>query len=511
MKKIVLLLVAIITVLFAACDKKETAVSTSKEVESPVVSEKITDTHEKTEQKDNAVIVPNIEADEKSDVDEVPENPQENVVDKNEDVPSDDVKEPATLEEFENYIASDVAKTIAGLTAEYETLISEIDTFEKYQENTGEIEAFYDHVFEVTDQAFIRLREYSVDYAQMVIESDLSFDDMYDELDEIYNWIYEDACDELYDEIYDGILEDMYDTYYDGIIEDGYDLVAYKVYSELHSEEYDMYSDCRSDVYDAYSDCHSDIYDFQSDVNGKIYDENMDKAYEALHKFVAKIKKMKATPDEVDVESALSFTEAESLDELIMLISSDVETTLSEITAEYNTLISEIDTFEKYQENVDRIEAFYANTNSSAAQIIARLRGYSSVYAELVLELDMSNDHKYDELEEIYNLIYEDACEEIYDGIYDGVLEDMYDTYYDGVIEDGYDLVAYKVYSELHSDEYDMYSDCRSYVYDEYSDSRSDIYDFYSDVRSDVYGDDIDDAYEEIDDFKVKASILLSI
>ena len=57
-------------------------------------------------------------------------------------------------------------------------------------------------------------------------------------------------------------------------------------------------------------------------------------------------------------------------------------------------------------------------------------------------------DTKYDELEELYNRIYDDAGNEIYDGIYDGILEDMYDDFYDGLLDDAYDNEEYSEYSE---------------------------------------------------------------
>lgn len=55
----------------------------------------------------------------------------------------------------------------------------------------------------------IMLKKYSVAYARMVLDSDMTYDKMYKEIDEINNEICDDSCDELNDKIYDGLLDKM--------------------------------------------------------------------------------------------------------------------------------------------------------------------------------------------------------------------------------------------------------------------------------------------------------------
>lgn len=203
------------------------------------------------------------------------------------------VLEGLPYEEIEDAVNTDVEETISALTAEYESLVAEIDSYEKYKENIEAVRAFYEKIFKETASLCIRLREYGLNYGQAVIASGSGYRDMYDDIEIIYDVIYEDAGDEIYDEIYDGILDDMYDDFYDGIIEDGYDIDAYKTYSDIRSDEYDMWSGCKSDVYDEWSDMKSDIYDFWSDMRGEIYDDDMERAQKKIDKFISDIEKLK--------------------------------------------------------------------------------------------------------------------------------------------------------------------------------------------------------------------------
>ena len=184
------------------------------------------------------------------------------------------------------------------------------------------------------------------------------------------------------------------------------------------------------------------------------------------------------------------------------IISKDVEDTTAALDAEYEKLITDIDTYRKYLDNTDTMEAFYAKVYEDTKQLCIRMREYSIAYAELILSSDTPNDDKYDEFEEMYDCIYDEAGEEIYDNIYDGILDEIYDAFYDGILDDAYDNASYEEWSGARSNEYDMWSDTRSDVYDEWSDTRSDVYDFYSDMRGELWEDDIKEAEDEIKDFK---------
>lgn len=197
-----------------------------------------------------------------------------------------------SVEALESLIMTDVKTTISELEAEYDSMVSGITNYEEYLENVAKIEEFYEKVSNTSYQLSVKLREYSVTYAELVINSGKSYDDIYDDLDGIYDCIYDDAGDELYDGIYDGILDDMYDDFYSGVIDDAMDDYPYKEWSKVHSDAYDIWSDTRSDCYDHWSDMCSDVYDFWSDISDDYYDEGTEKAKETIADFKSDIQRM---------------------------------------------------------------------------------------------------------------------------------------------------------------------------------------------------------------------------
>lgn len=198
-----------------------------------------------------------------------------------------------TFEELKLMIEQDTEDTISALSTEWETLKKDVDTYDKYLDNVDIVEAFYEKIYEETELLSIRLREYCLIYAKMIVNSDMSYDDMYDELEEIYDELYEDAGEAIYDEIYDGILDEMYEYYYDGILDDAYEDAEYAEWSDARSEEYEWWSDARSDVYGEYSDFRSDAYGFYSDLRSEVYDEDMDNVMEEIEDFEEDVMKMK--------------------------------------------------------------------------------------------------------------------------------------------------------------------------------------------------------------------------
>lgn len=196
--------------------------------------------------------------------------------------------------ELNEVVSTDVENTISAIKSEYEKLITMIDSYEKYLENTDKVEIFYKHVYEDTSNLCIRMREYSLNYAEEILASDYSNNDKYKNLDELYDCIYDDAGDDIYDGIYDGILDDIYDNFYDGILDDAYDNgVPYDEWSDARSDEYDWWSDTRSDVYDEWSDFRSDVYEFWSDMRSELWDDDIERAKEKIIDFQEDIEKLK--------------------------------------------------------------------------------------------------------------------------------------------------------------------------------------------------------------------------
>ena len=205
---------------------------------------------------------------------------------------------------------------------------------------------------------------------------------------------------------------------------------------------------------------------------------------------------------ETNTESEEGAIQAATLEELSELVSQEMDARVAALNEQYEKLQAEIDTYDKYIENQEKIEDYYSSVYHDMQDTCIRMREYCVKYVQVILESEKENDEKYDDLEEMYDVIYEDAGEDIYDEFYDGVLEDIYDVYYDGILDDAYDAVAYKEWSEARSEEYERWSDARSAAYECWSDFRSEVYEFWSDMRSEFWDDDIDRAQEKIQDFQ---------
>lgn len=204
----------------------------------------------------------------------------------------------STVEELEEMVNKDVADTVASLRVDYDELAAEIDTYEKYRENIALVKEFYAEVNEVTKELCLRMREYGICYAKIVVHMDGTYEEKYDAFSEMYDCIYDDACGDIYDAIYDDLLGDVYDLIYDGVVSDGYDLEAYKIWSDVSSEAYDMWSDSLSNVYDEWSDALSDIYDFWSDVLSALLDDDTEEVEEEITKFEEKVKSLRTPKEE---------------------------------------------------------------------------------------------------------------------------------------------------------------------------------------------------------------------
>jgi len=198
-----------------------------------------------------------------------------------------------SVDNLADIVEKDVGDTIAVLNSEYEQLKAELNTFDIYLANADKMEAFYEKINVTNRNLCIRMYEYSLNYAEIIINSDMTFDDKYDELNNLLDDVYDAAGDEILDGIYDGILEDMLDDYYDGIIENGQDTVEYSTWYHARSDEYEWWYDTRSDVYEDWYDFRGDVYEFWSDLRGEMWDDDQEKALEKIEDFRKDIEKMK--------------------------------------------------------------------------------------------------------------------------------------------------------------------------------------------------------------------------
>lgn len=414
-----------------------------------------------------------------------------------------------TLEDLETRIEEHLASNIASLASRWEALSVEIDTYDKYCDNSEKVSAFYETVISETEQMCIMLYEYSAAYARMILDSDMDADDKYAAVDGINDSLYEDACDEIHDEIYEGILEDMKDYYYEGILDDAEDDVNYSDWYDVCSDEYNQWYNTSSEVYGLYYDAASDIYSFYYDMSSELYSHDFDRAEKVYEKFLQKIAKAKGSDTGDSTANATFDTTlrtANSIEELENIVDTHVSECVQALEKEWEALSTDIDTFEKYQDKVDVVEEFHAHIEDSASQILVMICNYGASYADLIMQSGSSTKDMYNAFEDFKDCIYEDACEYVKDDIYEDLLGDIKDYYYEGIINDAKDNVNYSDWSDARGDAYSWWSDARGEVYGEWSDTRGDLYSFYSDIRSELYSGDIDKAKEELADFRNKYS-----
>lgn len=198
-----------------------------------------------------------------------------------------------TIEELEGIITKDIKDTVNTLNSEWETLSATITTYDDYVDNAEKVEQFYEKINTQTEQASIRLQEYAIKYAEMIMSSDMSNDDKYDAFDELKDCIYDDVADDLNDGIYDGLLKDMQDALYEGVLDDSDVAPSYSDWYDIRSDEYENWYDTRSDVYEVWYDTRSDVYSFYYDMRGKLWSDDIEKAQKTLDDYKADVEKLK--------------------------------------------------------------------------------------------------------------------------------------------------------------------------------------------------------------------------
>lgn len=211
------------------------------------------------------------------------------------------------------------------------------------------------------------------------------------------------------------------------------------------------------------------------------------------------------TPDNVIVtetpEEALAQISGDPYAEIEATAEAEVASVLTQLATEWAAISANVTDYGSYLANLDAINSLYAKIYVGSAALCVKMQGYAIQYAEAVLASGKSNYDMYDDLEEIYDLIYEDLGDDIYDGIYEGVLEEMYDALYEGALDEAPEDADYGDWLDVKSDEYGLWLDMRSDTYEHWLDYRSDVYGFYLDVRGEVFADDMDAAREEIAEF----------
>lgn len=317
------------------------------------------------------------------------------------------------IEELNLIVEQDIADTIDAFTSDYEQLTKEIDTYEKYLDNIDTIELFYSKVETVNEELCIRMYEYSLSYAELIVNSDRSFDDKYNDFEQMYDAVYEDGGDDIYDGIYDGILDDMYDDFYDGIVKDGArDQSNGSDRYNVRSDEYQRWSDTRSEVYSFWSDFRSDVYGFWSDMRSEMWSEDTERAEKKIEKFKKKIDKLKNKISDTTKETTVSENADFNIDSMPQKNDFDENNIIKEKDGSVSSTVVSEGIRPEIKEALDEYESFFD--------------GYCEFmikYQENTDDLDMLSDYidimyEYDEvmekLEELKNTELTDEEEKYY-------------------------------------------------------------------------------------------------
>jgi len=168
-----------------------------------------------------------------------------------------------------------------------------VHSFFGFVANVADVETLYTHIHDETYDLCIRMEEYSITYAEIILSSGASIDDMNDSWDTFYDDIYDGALDDIYDGIYDGLLDDIYDAFYNSVLSDAPDSVDYTDWLSVNTDEYDRWLDCDTDVYDFWLDSDMAIYDFWLDISSAFWSDDLDEAYTVLDSFQTDVENLR--------------------------------------------------------------------------------------------------------------------------------------------------------------------------------------------------------------------------
>ena len=315
-----------------------------------------------------------------------------------------------TPEALEVIIMADIESEIAALNAEYADLISSVTTYDKYVKKASDIEAFYEKIADTSYGLTVKMCEYSIAYAELLVNSGKSADDIYDELDGLYDCLYDNASDEIYDGIYNGILDDMYDDLYSGVIEEGIDSTSYGEWSDVSSAAYRMWSDSSTECYRHWSDMSSDIYRFWSDLSGDMFSGKIEDAENTIEEFKADVRKMKGDSTvsaELTTEKSQTTGTTEAVTETTTqsTTKSTTQPTTTEKDASADGMRPEfkeaMDSYETFMTDyVDFMKKF--EENPSDLSILADYADYMSKYTDFVDDFEAWDDEDMNNAEMAY-------------------------------------------------------------------------------------------------------------
>ena len=279
-------------------------------------------------------------------------------------------------------ITNDFVATTESLTKKLEDTFTSVGTtFEDYQKNKGQIDAWIETVLSESDALFARTKEYSIAYFKLIAaDPDHKYSEFCDEaLEKYYDTVYDDAMEKYYDALYDEAMEDLYDEYYGGIVEDAYEELEYEEWSKELSACYETWSNALSTIYQKWSDELSYIYGLWSAMNSAFcWNDNYD-----VDAIVAEYDKKKAAEDaEKATEITESPTETETPTESTSAnTSDDIDPDFKAAMDSYEAFFDEyVAIMKKYKENPTDLSILtdYASYMGQYADMMQKLEEWES-------------------------------------------------------------------------------------------------------------------------------------
>ncbi len=176
--------------------------------------------------------------------------------------------------------------------------------------------------------------------------------------------------------------------------------------------------------------------------------------------------------------------------DILEIINSDVNSTITSLNEKFDLLVSETGSYEEYLENKSKIDEFYLTIEIEMKELGNRIASNSEEYFRYIVatvdhdDIDALNGA----LDEYYDQVVNSACDSVYDGVSNGLLDKILDAYYYGVIDIAYneDKIDYEAYSAASSEAYEQWSDAFSSNYAIWSDMFSLFYNYWADVNSEL-------------------------
>lgn len=234
----------------------------------------------------------------------------------------------------------------------------------------------------------------------------------------------------------------------------------------------------------------------------------------------------KSATRQIGVESAendspndtLTLDDADSTDELTLdtidaAIKKEYTSRIASLKNEAESLMNELNTYEVYAANDDRVDALYKHIVEEINSLCIEMKEYAVHYVELILESDASASDKSDALDRMYDYAGDNASKAIYNDIYSKLIGDLYDGFLGNtlVLSNVPASASFEEWEYLYDDEWYRYRTIRDYVYFLGDRLEADVYSFKGAIDTALYNGDDERMQEKINQFKASIEVAKQI